>query len=452
MNAWTSLWQELASPFALSLVGVLAGVAVFLVARRGGKASRGPGRVAEALTSQPFERGFDLLLDGRWQEAVEGLKAAVKTDPNRILEYLAIGKLFRRQGQPGRAARLFEQLGARSGLDHSVRSTAQYELALSYHALGWYEPAVTLLEQVLAADPSRTGARQELRRMHEDMGCWEKAAALEMLRLKRGETRDHQTLAALLTQQGKVAWAAGHLHDSAAYLRAALGLAPDCTEAAIYLGRVLLRQEKLSQAFRIWDELAKIRPEWLFLAFRDMQMAFQRLNNEAGWERFLRTFTERHPGDPIGHLALAEWYASRGQPTEAIQCLRQVLELDPVCREAHLGLLSLCREHGVRSELHDSYERLAQHTTWPSGSRFRCRTCGHTAYEPFWRCPACHLWATPERLIPQPSAMPVGTRGIISPCSQANLDAPASVVVRRDAPTPHQSDELEPPSWPLIPQ
>jgi lipopolysaccharide assembly protein B len=436
MNAWTTLPQALASPFALSLVGVLVGLAVLLVVRRRGKASRWPRRIAEALTSQPFERGFDLLLDGRWQEAAEGLKAAVKTDPNRTLEYLALGKLFRRQGQPRRAARLLEQLRARSGLDHSLRIMAQHELALSYRALGWFEPAVTLLEQVLAADPSRTGVRQELRRMHEDMGCWEKAAALEMLRLKWGETRDHQTLAALLTQQGKVAWAAGHLHESAAYLRSSLVLDPDGTEAAIYLGRVLLRQEKLSQAFRIWDELAKVRPEWLFLAFRDMQMAFRHLENEAGWERFLRTFTERHPGDPIGHLARAEWYASRGQATEAIHCLRQVLELDPVCREAHLGLLSLSREHGVPSELHDSYERLAQHATWPSGSRFRCRTCGHAADEPFWRCPACHVWATPERLLPQPSAMPVRTGEIISPLSQGHIDAPAPVVVMRDAPTP----------------
>jgi len=362
------------------------------------------------------------------------LKAAVKTDPNRTLEYFELGKLFRRQGQPGRAARLFEQLRARPGLDRSVSLMAQYELALSYRALGCYEAAVELLEHVLLADPARAEARQELRRMHEDRGRWEKAAAVEMQRLKWGETQDHQTLAALLTQQGKVAWAADHLQESAAHLRSALALDRDCTEAAIYLGRVLLRRGKLSQAFRVWDELAKARPEWLFLAFRDMQVAFRHLNNDAGWESFLRTFTERHPGDPVGHLALAEWYASRGQTQEAIHCLRQVMDLDPVCREAHLGLLSLCREQGVPSEVLDSYERLAQHTTWPSGGRFRCCSCGHVAHDPCWRCPACHVWATPERLIPQPDVMPVTAGEIISPLSHATIDAPAPVRVTRDAP------------------
>jgi lipopolysaccharide biosynthesis regulator YciM len=424
MSAWRSLPQELASPFALILAGVLVGLAILLVARHRGDASRGRRRVPEALTCQSFEHGFDLLLDARWQEAAEVLRAAVKTDPNRTLEYLELGKLLRRQGQPGRAARMFEQLRARPGLDRAVRIMTEYELALSYRALGWYEPAVALLDHVLAADPSRAEARQELRRMHEDMGRWEKAAALEMLRLQWGETHNHRTLAALLTQQGKVAWAAGHLHDSAAHLHSALALDPDCTEAALYLGRILLRQGKLSQAFRLWDGLAKSRPEWLFLAFRDMQAAFRHLKNDAGWESFLRTFTERHPGDPAGHLALAEWYASRGQTEEATHGLRQVLALDPICREAHVALVSLYREQGVSSGVLDSYERLAQQTTQPSGGHFRCRACGHTRDEPFWRCPACHLWATPERLLPQPGLMPVIAGEIISPQSHSNAGAP----------------------------
>jgi lipopolysaccharide biosynthesis regulator YciM len=436
MNAWWSLSQELSSPFTLILGGVLVGLAILLVAwrRRRADASHWRHSVADALTSQPFERGFDLLLDARWQEAADVLQAAVKTDPDRTLEYLELGKLFRRQGEPSRAARMFEQLRTRPGLDRAVSITAQYELALSYRALGWYEPAAVTLEQVLGADPSYAEARRELRRIHEDMGRWETAAALELLRLKRGEAQDRRTLAALLTQQGKVAWVAGHLRNSAAHLQSALALDPDCTEAALYLGRVLLRQGKVPKAFHVWDALARTRPEFLFLAFRDMQAAFRQLKNEAGWQSFLRTFTERHPGDPTGYLALAEWCASRGQTEEAMHCLRQVLELDPVCREAHLALLSLYRVQGIPSEALDSYEQLAQRTTQAPGGRFRCRACGHAREEPFWRCPACHMWATPERLIPPPRALPM-TAGEIAPqLSHPSAGTSAPIVVTRDAP------------------
>jgi len=437
MTAWWNLLQESSSPFTLILVGAFVCLAILLVAwrRRRADTSGWRERHARALSSEPFERCFDLLLDACWQEAANVLKDAVKHDPNRTLEYLALGKLLRRQREPARAARMFEQLLARPGLDRAVSIAALYELALAYRALGWREFAAARLEQVLGADPSHAEARRELRCIHEELGRWETAAAVEMLRLKRGEAQNRQTLAALLTQRGKVAWAAGNLRDSAAHLQSALTLDPEGSEAALYLGRILLRQGKLPQAFQVWDGLAKSRPELLFLAFRDLQAAFRQLNNEAGWEGFLRAFTERHPGDPAGYLALAEWYEARHQTVDALHCLRQVLGLDPLCREAQVALLSLYRAQGIPGEVLDDYERLVSATTLPPGGRFRCRTCGHAEEEPLWKCPSCHTWATPERLIPQPNAMPIMAGAMTPRLSHANPTA-APIVVTHDRPGP----------------
>ncbi len=331
MTTWWNLSQELASAVSLMLAATLVGLVILLLAwrRRRAQMSRWRQRHVAALGSEALQRSFDLLLDARWQEAAEVLKDAVKSDPNRTLEYFELGKLFRRHGDPGRTARMFEQFLARAGLDSAVSIAAQYELALAYRALGWHESAIARLEQLLGADPSHAEARRQLRCLHEELGRWESAAAVEMLRLKRGEARDRRTLAALLTQQGKVAWDAGNLRHSAAHLQSALRLDPEGSEAALYLGRILLQQRKLRQAFQVWDGLAKSRPEFLFWPFGILQTAFRQLNNETGWEGFLRAFTERHSGDPAGYLALAEWYESRDQTTEAVYCLRQVLALDP---------------------------------------------------------------------------------------------------------------------------
>jgi lipopolysaccharide assembly protein B len=438
MTAWWNLSRELSSPYGLMLAATLVCLAILLVARRRRWAdtSRWRMRHAAALSSEALHRSFDLLLDARWQEAAKILKDAIKRDPNRTLEYLELGKLFRRWGEPGRTARMLEQLLARPGLDSAVSVAAQYELALAYRALGWHEVAAARLEQLLGVDPSHAEARRQLRCIHEELGHWEPAAAVEMLRLKRGEARDRRTLAALLTQQGKVAWAAGDLRASAAHLQSAMTLDPEGSEAALYLGRILLRQGKLPQAFQVWDGLAKSRPELLFLAFRDLQAAFRQLKNEAGWEGFLRAFTERHPDDPAGYLALAEWYGSRDQPAEALHCLRQVLELDPFCLEAQLALLSVYRTQGLPSEVLDDYEQLVRATAQSPGDRFRCRTCGHAREEPFWKCPSCHTWATPERLTPRPSTMPIMAGGMTPRLSSAYPTATAPIVVTRNMPGP----------------
>jgi hypothetical protein len=109
------------------------------------------------------------------------------------------------------------------------------------------------------------------------------------------------------------------------------------------------------------------------------------------------------------------------------------MEIDPGCREAHLGLLSLWREQGLPGEVLESYERLAHHAR-PSGGRFRCRGCGHVADEPSWRCPACRAWATPERLMPRPSVMSVGAGEVSLPRHRVHIDAPPPAVATRDTP------------------
>jgi lipopolysaccharide biosynthesis regulator YciM len=443
MNSVWNLRPEWLSAFALILVVALGGVLIALVARRR-RADRLHRRHAELETvaSQPFARGFDLLLDARWREATAVLREAVKTDPTRTLEYLELGKLFRRQGDPSRAARMFEQLLARPGLDRAVCIAARYELALAYHALGWQGAAATTLEQVLGIDPAHVEARRALRWIQEETGQWETAVALEMLRLQRGEATDRRTLAALLTQQGKAAWAAGNLRDGAAHLRSALAADPDCLEAALYMGRILLRQGKVPQAFQVWDGMAKARPELLFLAFRDIQSAFQELQNDTGWETFLRTFTERHPRDATGHLALAEWYESHGRVEDAVHCLRRVLELDPLCREAHEALLSLYRAQGMPGEVLDSYARLAGATPQACGD-FHCPACGHPKGEPFGKCPHCRAWATSERRIPpaqRTSRASISGDGAPS-LSPSTASASTSVPMRREPPN-HPSPDV----------
>jgi lipopolysaccharide biosynthesis regulator YciM len=441
MTVWWDMAREFASPFTFMLVGLFVAAAIVYVSRRrrSGQSLHPPNAVYPP-TSRPFARGFDLLIDNHWQEAIAVLKEAVGADPHRILEYLELAKLFRRRDEPRRAARLFEHVLARPGLQRDERVMALYELGLSYRAMGVPEDAVAMLEGVLRTAPQHRTARCELRRTYEEMGRWDKAVAVERVRLKRGEAADAQTLAALRTQQGKVVWASGNMRAGAAHLRAALALDPQCTEAALVLGRLLLRQGRARRALRLWDGLGQHRPEFLYLAFRDMQAAYRQLSKEAEWEGYLQRFTACHSDDPTGQLALAEWYEVHGRPHDALTSLRRALALDPLCREAHLALLTLCRGQGMPSEVLEPYERLTQGATWLSCGRFRCGACGHTNDEPFWKCPSCAIWATPQRLMPQPPSVPTASGEAPPALDDADPAVAGPIVVVRQAASQPPSD------------
>ncbi len=431
MSGWWDPLQELASPFTLLLTGLLILFALaFVSARR--RWSRAHGHAhgqPSRLIHQPFERGFDLLLDEHWPDAMQVLAETVKADPDRVLEYLELAKLFRRRGDPSRAARMFQHLLARPRLDSSLHVIAHYELGLAYRAMGLHESAAAALEYVLSVDPLNGGARRELRRTHEELGWWGKAVAVEKIRLKRGEATDYRTLAALRTQQGQSSWAAGELRQSAAHFQAALVLDPHCTEAALQLGRLRRHQGEVRKAFRIWEGLARLAPEYLHLAFRDMHAAFQQLHHEVGWEIFLRAFTERHPEDPAGHLALAEWYDSQSRHAEAEASLRRVLEVDPTCQEAHLTLVDLYRKQGAPTEVLAAYEIVVRALSRFHRPRFRCRACRYTAAEPFWKCSSCHAWGTIERLLPPPEGRLSAAVEISRPSSRHSMGASAPIAI-----------------------
>jgi lipopolysaccharide biosynthesis regulator YciM len=124
-------------------------------------------------------------------------------------------------------------------------------------------------------------------------------------------------------------------------------------------------------------------------------------------------------------LALAEWYKLCGQPGDAVACLQRALAVDPLCREGHLALVALYREQRLPGEVLDAYERLTHSATGLSCGRFRCRACGHAAMEPFWKCPACAIWATPQRLMPPPDSFPMASTA--GPLSR-DLDHPDTAV------------------------
>jgi lipopolysaccharide biosynthesis regulator YciM len=432
MNALGDVPQELPVLLSILLALALVGLVLLWVGRRR-RAGRSRRRNADTAggSSSPFERGFALLLDAHRQEAAALLSTAIKDDPTRIPEYLELAKLCRRQDEPGKAARMFEQLLMRPELGEEARSIAQYELALAYAAMGHHAHAIQLLDSVLGTHPSHAEARRELRRIHEEIGEWETAAALEMIRLQRGETVERRTLAALLTQQGKASWAAGNKRDSAAPLQSALTLDPDGIEAALYLGRLHLRRGHIQEAFHVWDGLARRRPEFLFLAFRDIQTAFRQQRHDTGWESFLRAFTEHHPGDPTGHLALAEWFETCGQVDESRRCLRHVLDLDPGCREAHLALLSLYRAQGVPDEVLNTYAQLAEAGPRTAAGRFHCRVCGAARNDPFGKCQACDRWGTAERQLPPMGGVPVIAGDIAPPHESSSPDLFPPLAMRR---------------------
>src|SRR5262245_30161152 len=90
------------------------------------------------------------------------LSEVVRRDPNAIDPYLALGRLYRRRGEVGRAIRIDQNLLLRSDLSPEQTLAALEDLAEDFRQGGFLQRAVASCEELLARDSRHRGALRAL--------------------------------------------------------------------------------------------------------------------------------------------------------------------------------------------------------------------------------------------------------------------------------------------------
>ena len=77
--------------------------------------------------NQRYLQGFNFLLNDQSDKALEVFIKALEVDSDTVELHLALGGLFRRQGQVSRATRIHQNIIARPGISETHRFQAVHE-------------------------------------------------------------------------------------------------------------------------------------------------------------------------------------------------------------------------------------------------------------------------------------------------------------------------------------
>lgn len=108
--------------------------------------------------------------------AINELSQAVKNDPDAVEIYLALGNLYRSQGEIERAVHIRNNLIVRPGLDPRFKAKAWYELGRDYKRGGMVDRALTAFEEARKLWGDSQLLDKELARLAADSGEHERAA------------------------------------------------------------------------------------------------------------------------------------------------------------------------------------------------------------------------------------------------------------------------------------
>ena len=139
-------------------------------------------RVADGLwgrrdEAQAYLKGVRSIVSGDPDAAIEALSGAARLGTAEAVDtYLALGALFRREGDLARAVRLHRNMLLGPHLDPARRPEVERELAEDYRRSGMLAEAAELYERLARSDPA---AEEGLRDVRIEQGDLEGAVALQ---------------------------------------------------------------------------------------------------------------------------------------------------------------------------------------------------------------------------------------------------------------------------------
>lgn len=340
-------------------------------------------------------------VSGDTQAAIAELSQVVRSNPDAVEIYLALGNLYRSHGEIERAVQIRQSLIVRPGLDREVQAKAWFELGRDFRRGGFLDRAMHAFEQARRLGGDSDAVMAELARLTADGGDHEQAAR-HYARLGNPVAEAHH-LVRLATDR----FADGQQAQGYKWLRKALKAHPGSLEAWIELMRQALAANNWREVgHHLARALDSVQPDQRFVLMEGLLEAAKIRELGPGAAMQADKPFQYHPRRELTAVALpllerhdddlllqfyAAWMLYGDDPEASRGWLERTLVLNPGFWPARLELLALDTQgqelgQSFRTQL-DFFVHRAREL-----KRFVCRRCGLKREQLFFLCPRCKSW------------------------------------------------------------
>jgi lipopolysaccharide biosynthesis regulator YciM len=354
-------------------------------------------RRAERLRAKPqsgvnvdYLRGLNHLVNDDADKAIQAFTRLLEVDHDTVEIHLALGNLFRRQGEVDRALRIHQNLVARPNLDDQQRSNARFELARDYLRAGMLDRAEDLLREISTQAAFRDQALSGLVSIFEQERDWQQAlSATRELEAVRGHSL-RPVIAQYLCELADIERRRRDYPAAIRYLSDAYGEYRECVRASLMHGEIEESLGNYESAVRLYRRVVNQDIDFVGEVIEPLARCYERLARPTDMQVFLEQITTQYDG-PAPLIAMARELARQGDTPRALSYLAQGLESKP----SWIGLDQLLQLTPATTDpLQPSIDsmRNALKRVTDASPRYQCSQCGFHARMLYWQCPGCRQW------------------------------------------------------------
>ncbi len=333
---------------------------------------------------------------------IHDLSRVVRNDPEAVDIYLALGNLFRAQGDIERAVLIREGLNARPGLNVRFKARAYFELGQDYHRAGVVDRSLAAFTEAAKLGYPEDAVTTQLANLFADAGDFERAA-VEYGRLRHSLAEAHY-----LVRHAEDLAVAGNDARAARLVKKALRVYPGSVEAWSALITMAALAEQWGKTTTFLERgLSRVFPALRFLLLEALLEAGTRIRGKAAdasdaslgtQENFAASLCnavipvlERQEPHLLLHYYGALFLKRQGDLDGANIWLAKALVLQPDFWAARLELLALsAKKHELPPVIEMQVVYFAEQMRHIK--HFVCTTCGLRQDAIFYRCPRCGSW------------------------------------------------------------
>lgn len=346
--------------------------------------------------SQAYCRGLNYLLSEKTDKAIDVFAHLLESEHGILDTHIALGNLFRRQGDVEKAIEIHARLVDEPGLGQAQKAQARYELGVDYMRAGLFDRAEAIFTALIDSEAHGKSALQRLLQIYQQEKDWPKAVEC-VRRLQRfAKTPRGENIAQFLCELAEEAAARGRDGEAREYLRLALREDPACVRASLLKAGCQLTEGSHTEALATLKNVERQNPAYLPEIIEPIGLCYEHLGRERELLDYLEYLYRRY-GLAGAALDLAARLRETAGVGAALDYLLVVLEAKP-CLEGLGFAIDLLSEPGgghgepTRGELRrlgSVARRLLSEVP-----RYRCVECGFSGAELHWRCPSCQFWGS----------------------------------------------------------
>jgi len=367
--------------YFLPVLGFLLGI--YLARRRFKKQKK------QLRFSNDYFQGLNYLLNDEQDKALDIFIKLVETDWETIDTSLALGAIFRRNGEIDKAIKLHQNLLARPSLPADYKSTVLIALAKDYLQAGWLDRAETLFNDVVDNIEYRSEAQQCLMSIYEQEQEWEEAINIARRFQSRGENILTATTAQYYCELSLQVLNQNDLKEAEVLATQALTTDKDCVRASLLLADIAITRGRYQKAIRFLRQVEIQNIQLFPLVIDKLVLSYRNTSNLNKCLSYLRALDQKYQEISLVPVITSLTNEIFGEE-DALQYLSEAVLKKPSLNSLNT-LLQL--QHNESNKTDNLLPTVVEAIT-EKRNDYQCERCGYSANTHVWLCPSCHGWSS----------------------------------------------------------